>query len=317
MEPAPVLPIAPWTREVDFVFVMGCPRSGTTWLQALLGAHPGIYTAPETHFFHALAGADRCYRTSVERNVGPAAYHTEAEFYGLLADLYRHTVSRLPAPPPGCRWFLDKTPHYSLHAAFILRVFPRARFVHIVRDARAVVPSLLRAAGTWGRQWAPRNLDEACAFWERFVRSGRAVRTLVADPRQYREVTYEALRARPAPTLRELVRGLDLAPDDGALQRAVAENGVERARTTRGLQGISPSPRDREQSGAPNYPAGFFGPAVAGGTGHLPRWARRRIDHLTGNLLRELGYADIAPPLSLLGRALTCPAARRFTPPAA
>ena len=315
-ECAPTLSTAPWTRDVEFVFLMGCPRSGTTWLQALLGAQPGIHTAPETHFFHAYAGVDRCFRVSMERNVGPAAYHRPDSFYALMGDLFRHTLSQLPEPPTGTRYFLDKTPHYTLCGDFILRVFPRARFIHAIRDARTVVTSLLRAAEGWGRTWAPRNLDEACAYWERHVRSGRPVRELVKEPRFYQEVRYESLRADPAGELARLVRALDLEPDEAALARAVAANDMAESRA-RGLSGIAPAPRDLEQTGAPAYPPGFFGPGTAGGTRHLPSWVRRRIDHLAGPLLRELGYGDVEKPLSWWARALTCPLVRRFTPDSA
>ena len=35
----------------DRIFIVGCPRSGTTLLQSLLAAHPQIHSFPETHFF--------------------------------------------------------------------------------------------------------------------------------------------------------------------------------------------------------------------------------------------------------------------------
>src|SRR5579859_2592257 len=37
-------------------FIVGCPRSGTTIVQALLARHPAIYTLPETAFFEQLHG---------------------------------------------------------------------------------------------------------------------------------------------------------------------------------------------------------------------------------------------------------------------
>ena len=40
------------------VFLVGCPRSGTTLLQSMLHAHPSIYSLPETKFFHVLIGFD-------------------------------------------------------------------------------------------------------------------------------------------------------------------------------------------------------------------------------------------------------------------
>ena len=36
------------------VFIVGCPRSGTTLLQSMLAAHPYIMSLPETHFFFKL-----------------------------------------------------------------------------------------------------------------------------------------------------------------------------------------------------------------------------------------------------------------------
>ncbi|HEY9694672.1 MAG TPA: sulfotransferase [Oculatellaceae cyanobacterium] len=43
-------PIIPKTR----LFLVGCPRSGTTLLQSLLVAHPEILSFPESHFFRSL-----------------------------------------------------------------------------------------------------------------------------------------------------------------------------------------------------------------------------------------------------------------------
>ena len=37
------------SAEPRLVFLVGLPRSGTTWLQKLLGNHPQIGTAQESH----------------------------------------------------------------------------------------------------------------------------------------------------------------------------------------------------------------------------------------------------------------------------
>jgi hypothetical protein len=39
------------------VFIVGCPRSGTTLVQALLARYPGVHSFPETRFFEALLDA--------------------------------------------------------------------------------------------------------------------------------------------------------------------------------------------------------------------------------------------------------------------
>jgi hypothetical protein len=38
------------------VFIVGAPRSGTTWLQAMIGAHPSICTTDELKLFNLFTG---------------------------------------------------------------------------------------------------------------------------------------------------------------------------------------------------------------------------------------------------------------------
>ena len=47
---------------VGRVFVVGCPRSGTTLLQGILSAHPDVWSLPETHFFEMLEPGRRLPR---------------------------------------------------------------------------------------------------------------------------------------------------------------------------------------------------------------------------------------------------------------
>jgi hypothetical protein len=43
-----------WERQ--FVFIIGAPRSGTTWLQALVGSHPSVCTSVEMTLFDCYLG---------------------------------------------------------------------------------------------------------------------------------------------------------------------------------------------------------------------------------------------------------------------
>lgn len=38
------------------IFIVGAPRSGTTWLQLMLARHPAISTCQETHLFSSYLG---------------------------------------------------------------------------------------------------------------------------------------------------------------------------------------------------------------------------------------------------------------------
>ena len=73
----------------QLVFLVGCQRSGTTWLQKVLGGHPQIGTAQESHVFDQFIGPamrfwDRVVGTDVGRGgVGLPAYLTRGEFDSL------------------------------------------------------------------------------------------------------------------------------------------------------------------------------------------------------------------------------------------
>ena len=45
-------------RSSSPIFVVGVPRSGTTLLAAMLGAHPRLVCGPETYFFQCLRDVD-------------------------------------------------------------------------------------------------------------------------------------------------------------------------------------------------------------------------------------------------------------------
>lgn len=115
------------------IFLIGCPRSGTTVTVELFGKHPDVANWSEAgliwdpkHFFDP--EADHCWET--ERV-------TEAETRRLHARFEHFRQSR------GKDRFINKHPRCSLRIDFINKIFPDAYFIHLVRDGRAVVNSIL------------------------------------------------------------------------------------------------------------------------------------------------------------------------------
>jgi Sulfotransferase family len=70
---------------------------------------------------------------------------------------------------PKERW-VDGTPEYSFYICGLRKLFPNALFVHIFRDVRAVVPSMLNFHRVTGVQLVP-NEQEAYRYWLRTVRA--------------------------------------------------------------------------------------------------------------------------------------------------
>src|SRR6185437_7113094 len=99
---------------------------------------------------------------------------------------------------------IEKTPDHALEMERILRLLPAARFIHVVRDSRGAVASMLSASKhAWGR-WAPSAAKDATILWSRNVTRARAAGASLG-PRRYVEVFYEDLLSdTPAHLLRLL-----------------------------------------------------------------------------------------------------------------
>jgi hypothetical protein len=127
---------------------------------------------------------------------------------------------------------------------FLSEIFEDARFIHIVRDGRAVASSLLHIQfwrGWYGPQgWRAGLLSpEDQAAWESYDRSFTALaglewriqmRAMEAarrslDPARFLEVKYERFCAEPLATCREVLRFAEL-PDDARFEREVASTSI-------------------------------------------------------------------------------------------
>lgn len=95
-------------------------------------------------------------------------YYAEALRQDPIAAKSMFRVSRRPSDPKR-RW-VDGTPEYSLYIWPLLKLFPRAKFIHIVRDVNAVVRSLLQFSTT-GAPPVVENEQAAYDYWLRTVRS--------------------------------------------------------------------------------------------------------------------------------------------------
>ena len=105
----------------------------------------------------------------------------------------------------------DKTPRYVEHIDLLHRLWPRARFVHLVRDGREIALSYADVP------FGPKTVAKAARLWDQRVARGMAAgRTLPED--QYLEVRYELLLEDPEECLRGLTRFLGIQFDPAMLE---------------------------------------------------------------------------------------------------
>jgi len=299
-----------------FLFVVGCPRSGTTLLQRMLDHHPLLAVANDTHFIprglettsplwleraqegrdvpltpelvDAVLGYHRFHRLGLDVAQVSRAASRSTTYAGFVAALY-DGFARLH----GKRFGAEKTPDYVRRLPLLHGLFPQAKIAHIVRDGRDVALSVLEWAN---EKKGPGRVDlwrteplATCALWWRWqVLSGRAdARSLPGGA--YAEVAYESLVADPAGALTRLSAFLGIPMSE---QMLAFHQG-----RTRSVPGASAKSN--------------WLPPVQG----LRDWRRQMpaedvelFETLAGDLLRDLGYelATTHKSPSVARRAAAC-----------
>jgi hypothetical protein len=264
------------------IFIVGCPRSGTTLLRNLLRSHPNLSFPPESHFIPWM------YRAYGEPASGQEAWRLArrclsfprvAPFWGIaaseadfaacrtFAEVTRRLFEIYAAKEGKPRWG-DKTPHYVLDIPLLRRLFPDAQIVHLVRDGRDVALSWLRT------RFEPGNLYVAARLWKEMVTKGRRDGAPLPSG-AYFELRYEALLAAPEATMRSVCAFLDEPYHAAVLSPSPVRH--ETGRTVRGR--CEPACRDaiaRDNSG--------------GWRSAMSLRQRTLFESVAGGLLAELGY---------------------------
>lgn len=135
--------------ERRLVFLIGAPRSGSTLLARMLGAHSAIVAPEEPHLITPLAhlgyyaSVDAApYDPVITRHAARALVASlpggeQAYLDALRAYCNAIYGGLLAAAPPTTRLLLDKTPAYALSLDFLARLYPHARYVVLTRHPLA------------------------------------------------------------------------------------------------------------------------------------------------------------------------------------
>jgi hypothetical protein len=275
------------------IFVIGCPRSGTTLLTLMLHSHSRIAIPPETRFLlevvrrraeigdlsvpanrRALArlvvrrGQETRFRHLGlnRRQVRRAIVRSRPTMGSALGTVYRSYAARFGKP----RWG-DKRPTYFRNVELLRALFPDAQFVHLVRDGRDCVASLKRMRW-WQRDG--RGSIEAIAWWVEAVDCARrAKRSLPAD--SFYEVRYEDLVSDPRRELEALCTFLGEDFEESMLESEVAAAAL---------------PERQRLSWHANTGEKVDTRRIGSHATGLEHWERRLMEFVAGRRLRRFGY---------------------------
>lgn len=179
------------------IFVVGSPRSGTSLMVEMLDGHPNLFVPHwETGLFIRFDEMLNGHLDHVLQFKQELFPFERAEIIQWMRESVEALFSRFAEKCGKWRW-VEKTPAHVFHMATMHETFPKAQFIHMIRDGRDVVRSLQSMS------WAPRKIRWSIKNWMNSVDAGRKVgRTL--PPGQYIEVTYEKMIADAGKTLEQL-----------------------------------------------------------------------------------------------------------------
>lgn len=286
-------PSSPAAPPRGLFFIMGFLKSGTTWLQLLLDAHPEIACKGEAHFWDTFF---EDLMKSVEHFNSRKQWLAETTFQGLepfpgidredVAAVMRLVVFRVlqrAAAGKEVKLYGEKTPNTIHYIEPALAIFPRAKLVHLVRDGRDAAVSCWfhykrvkpeQTAERWGGDFS-RFLETSAQQWAEETAKGHAAAE--RWPERVIEVRYEDLLAEPEAALARLSSFLGVASDAEVLRTCIAATDFAR------LSGGRAAGEEERNS--------FFRKGVAGDWhAHFDAAMAARFEQLAGPQLAAYGY---------------------------
>jgi len=274
--------------ESRIFFAFGTPRSGTTWVQLLLNAHPGITCRSEDQFEFFVRRFGRMLTNynkliaELDRRAARqgAFFLDDQDGYALLRTVVLRALhkagSRTGSPHLGVKdnGILERLALYD-------QLFPRSRFLLIVRDPRDALvsawfrnlrmqPDFREQAGTVSR-W----VLNGSRSWARALAAVRRRGEQMGD--RFSLVRYEDLHAEPGATARGVFEflGADAAPE--VVSTCLQATAFDRYSGGRG--------RGEEVAGD------FFRKGEVGDwRNHVDGATAARVRELAGPVMRSFGY---------------------------
>ena len=276
------------------ILVLGVRRSGTTLVRVVLDRHSSLAIPDESYFVPQLADRHRG-PIDVEAFLDDLRRLPTLREWGVDAEAVRPRLRPRMAPGEAIaavyetyaasrgkeRWG-DKTPMYMQRLPSLERLFPTARYVHLIRDGRDCALSFAAMPeGIVTRTWAhPRDAAGFACQWRAEILAARELGRRVGP--RYLEVRYERLVAEPEQTLRDICAHAELPYEPAMLDYA-------------GSVDVTAKPHQQSLTRPPT-------PGLRDWRTEMPAGHVRAFEAVAGDVLADLGY-DVGGRVTAGGRA--------------
>lgn len=194
----------------EFIFIIGAPRSGTTWLNHILCLTTKIksFGNVEINLFDLYINfflTER--RKEITRAQNPELFQglncvfDDSQFEDFLKSMIYKVYSNLPNIDSNKNnLIIDKNPNYSYHLETILKLIPNAIFIEVIRDGRDVCSSLKETKKKYG--FGVKDGGNGALIWKKNLDACNKFKIL--HPEKIISVKYEDLVHNPFTPLLEL-----------------------------------------------------------------------------------------------------------------
>jgi len=283
--------------ECDQFFVCGAPKSGTTWFQRALDTHPEVVCSGEGHFAESMLMPFAQLAKNYNKRMNMSAqrvYEGKPYYRGLkpddmdfIAKIMMGLVMAQRQVPEGTKCVGDKTPRYTFRLPLLGRIFPDAKFIHVVRDGRDVVTSTCHHAYRAGHrgvidQSRPEYFSytaQSAKVWADNVRAAEGFGE--KNPDRYYRVKYEAMHHDPENTLTSLFEFLGVSVDSDILKECIEKSEFK----------LFSGGREKGEEDKNSY----FRKGVTGDWNNfLTKSALKGVYKNAGGMLKRMGYLEEA-----------------------
>ena len=220
------------------IMIVGCPRSGTTFLQQLIGTHSEVYTTKETHYFdnmllnNTLSFLDFFYIPKSRFFKWKSYVETfkilkSSEMFPMPRDreeaiFYFIRILDYNASFENKKIWLEKTPVHLFAIKHIQKSFSDVKYIHIIREPLDLVASLVDVGKKYPKQWPGFfSIDKSLRVINKYLKE--SLKYLKNENHYF--VDYSSLILNPSEEIEKIFNFLEIEYDRSMLQDIIKKFG--------------------------------------------------------------------------------------------